>query len=64
MNSIGKSIRMERIFDRNTGNAIIIPMDHGVGAGPIKGLENLQDAVNLVAEGGANAVLGHMGLAK
>jgi len=55
---------MERIFNRNTGNAIIIPMDHGVGAGPISGLTNLQDAVNKVAEGGANAVLGHMGLAK
>ncbi|HHV24498.1 MAG TPA: class I fructose-bisphosphate aldolase family protein [Methanosarcina sp.] len=64
MNTIGKSIRMERIFDRNTGNSIIIPMDHGVGAGPIEGLENLQEAVNRVAEGGANAVLGHMGLAK
>ncbi len=64
MNTIGKSIRMERIFDRNTGNSIIIPMDHGVGAGPIEGLKNLQEAVNKVAEGGANAVLGHMGLAK
>ncbi len=55
---------MERIFNRNTGNAIIIPMDHGVGAGPISGLTNLQEAVNRVAEGGANAVLGHMGLSK
>ena len=64
MSTIGKSVRMERIFNRNTGNAIIIPMDHGVGAGPISGLTNLQEAVNRVAEGGANAVLGHMGLSK
>jgi len=64
MSTIGKSIRMERIFNRDTGNAIIIPMDHGVGAGPIPGLKNLQQTVNKVAEGGANAVLGHMGLAK
>ena len=42
MSTIGKSIRMERIFNRNTGNDIIIPMDHGVGAGPIPGLKNLQ----------------------
>lgn len=61
---IGKSIRLERIFNRDTGNTIIIPMDHGVSVGPIKGLENLRDAVNKVAEGGANAVLGHIGLAK
>lgn len=64
MSEIGKSVRMERIFDRNTGNTIIIPMDHGVGAGPIKGLIDLPSAVNKVAEGGANAVLGHMGLPK
>ena len=55
---IGKSIRLERIFNRDTGNAIIIPMDHGVSVGPIKGLENLRDAVNKVAEGGANAGTG------
>jgi len=64
MSTIGKSVRMERIFNRNTGNAIIIPMDHGVSAGPIEGIKNLQETVNKVAEGGANAVLGHMGLAK
>ncbi|MDO9517535.1 MAG: 2-amino-3,7-dideoxy-D-threo-hept-6-ulosonate synthase [Methanosarcinaceae archaeon] len=64
MSEIGKSVRMERIFDRGTGNTIIVPMDHGVGAGPIKGLINLPEAVNKVAQGGANAVLGHMGLPK
>jgi fructose-bisphosphate aldolase/2-amino-3,7-dideoxy-D-threo-hept-6-ulosonate synthase len=62
--NIGKSVRLERIFDRKTGNTIIIPMDHGVGVGPIKGLVNLSDMVNKVADGGANAVLGHMGLPK
>ncbi len=38
-------------------------MDHGVTLGPIQGLVDLPDAVNSVAEGGANAVLGHVGLA-
>ena len=37
-------------------------MDHGVTLGPIEGLVDLPDAVNSVAEGGANAVLGHVGL--
>lgn len=60
----GKSIRMERIFNRNTGKAIIVPMDHGVSCGPIAGLENMATAVNEVAEGGANAVLGHKGLVR
>jgi class I fructose-bisphosphate aldolase len=62
MFSIGKAIRLERIMDRNTGKTVIVPMDHGVTVGPIPGLVNLSDAVNQVAEGGANAVLGHIGL--
>ncbi len=59
----GKEIRLERIMDRNTGKTIIVPMDHGVSNGPIAGLIDLDRAVNLMAEGGANAVLGHVGLA-
>jgi fructose-bisphosphate aldolase/2-amino-3,7-dideoxy-D-threo-hept-6-ulosonate synthase len=59
----GKDIRLERIMNRNTRKTIIVPMDHGVSLGPIDGLWDLPDAVNAVAEGGANAVLGHIGLA-
>lgn len=60
---IGKSIRMERIINRNTKRAVIIPMDHGVSDGPIEGLINMGDTVDKVAKGGANAVIGHIGLA-
>jgi class I fructose-bisphosphate aldolase len=59
---IGKAIRLERIFDRNTHKSIIVPMDHGVSVGPLPGLEDMTKAVSEVAEGGANAVLGHKGL--
>ena len=59
----GKGIRLERIMNRNTKKTVIVPMDHGVSNGPIDGLIDLGQAVNLVAEGGANAVIGHMGLA-
>lgn len=37
-------------------------MDHGVTVGPIAGLIDLGKAVDSVANGGANAVLGHVGL--
>ena len=38
-------------------------MDHGLTLGPIKGLErNLGEIVNKIALGGANAVLGHVGI--
>jgi DhnA family fructose-bisphosphate aldolase class Ia len=37
----GKEIRLERIMDRNTGKTIIVPMDHGVTSGPMKGLTDI-----------------------
>ncbi len=58
----GKEIRLERIMDRNTRKTVIVPMDHGVSNGPIPGLIDMGRAVDMVAEGGANAVLGHIGL--
>lgn len=60
--NIGKSIRIERLFDRKSKKTIIIPMDHGLTMGTIKGLENIADMVEKVALGGANAVLMHSGM--
>lgn len=62
MTTTGKQIRIERILDRNTGKTIIVPMDHGVTVGPIPGLEDMGRTVDAVASGGANAVVGHLGL--
>jgi len=62
MSKIGKTIRMERIMDRKTGNMIIVPMDHGVSSGPISGLLDMPKAIDRVADGGANAVLVHKGI--
>lgn len=59
---LGKSVRLERIFNRNTGRTIIVPLDHGVSVGPILGLVDLRNTVNKVTEGGANAVLMHKGI--
>ncbi len=58
----GKTIRMERIINRDTGKSVIIPLDHGVTIGPCKGLLEMGKTVDKVAQGGANAVLGHVGL--
>ena len=54
---IGKRIRLERIVNRNSGKTVIIPMDHGVTVGPIKGLTRIQQMINAVATGGANAIV-------
>ena len=61
MSLIGKSVRLERIIDRNTKRTIIIPLDHGMTVGPIEGIFDLKAMVDKVAEGGANAVIEHIG---
>ena len=64
MTNLGKSIRLERLFDRKSKKTIIIPMDHGLTLGTIKGLEDLTDMVDKVALGGANAVIKHSGMVR
>ncbi len=59
---IGKTIRTERIFNRDTGKTIIVPLDHGVSVGPLAGLIDMRDTVTRIVTGGANAVLMHKGL--
>lgn len=41
--NVGKSIRMERIFDRRTRKTVMVPMDHGITLGPVKGLVNVKE---------------------
>jgi class I fructose-bisphosphate aldolase len=55
----GKSIRLERIINRQTGRTVIVPMDHGVTVGPIAGLIDIKQAVGNMVEGGANAIVIH-----
>lgn len=59
---IGKEIRLQRIINSETGKAVIVPMDHGVSAGPIMGITNVKKAMAQVANGGANAVIVHKGM--
>lgn len=60
----GKNIRIERITDRKSGNCVIVPLDHGVSIGPVKGLVDMKHTVDAVANGGATAVLMHKGIVR
>lgn len=62
MPDIGKNIRLERIMNRKSKRTIIIPLDHGLTVGTIKGIESMTNMVDKVAMGGANAVLMHSGM--
>ena len=59
----GKTRRLRRIM-RGDSKTFIIAMDHGITVGPVRGLEDMQAAVNHVVSGGADAVLFHKGIAK
>ena len=59
----GKRRRIQRLFRRDK-RSVIIPMDHGVTAGPINGLHNMQSIVEKLNRGGADAILLHKGIAK
>ncbi len=58
----GKTKRLKRIIP--DGKTVIVPMDHGVSMGPVKGLENMQSTVDKLVEGGADALVIHKGIAK
>ncbi len=59
----GKKRRLRRIF-QNDNRAIIVPMDHGVTIGPVKGLVNMQSIVDKLLLGGVDAVVVNRGIAK
>jgi fructose-bisphosphate aldolase/2-amino-3,7-dideoxy-D-threo-hept-6-ulosonate synthase len=58
----GKTIRLRRIFNHPSGNTVIVPMDHGISLGPVKGIADIRDTVGRLAEGGASAIVVHKGL--
>ena len=59
---LGKQIRMERVMDRNTRKAVMVPLIHGVGMGPIQGIRDIKNSVDTMALAGANAVILHKGI--
>jgi predicted phospho-2-dehydro-3-deoxyheptonate aldolase len=56
----GKDLRLNRILEN--GKALIVPMDHGITIGPVKGLLDMISTIQKVVEGGATAILLHKGL--
>jgi fructose-bisphosphate aldolase/2-amino-3,7-dideoxy-D-threo-hept-6-ulosonate synthase len=61
--NIGKERRLKRIIQQDN-KTVIVPMDHGVTIGPIQGITNMQQTINQLIAGKADAVLVHKGIAK
>jgi len=59
--NVGTRARLERIG--TDGNYVVVPMDHGITMGAVKGLKDLEGTVDGVTSGGADAVLTQRGVA-
>jgi fructose-bisphosphate aldolase/2-amino-3,7-dideoxy-D-threo-hept-6-ulosonate synthase len=59
----GKKRRLKRIF-KEDNRTVIVPMDHGVSLGPIKGITNMQKIVDQLLKGGVDAIVLNKGMAK
>jgi len=58
----GKTIRMNRILNKSDGRSVVVAIDHGGIAGPVKGIENPAEVVHDCVAAGADAILATRGL--
>jgi DhnA family fructose-bisphosphate aldolase class Ia len=58
----GKAIRMKSIFRSGTGRCVMVAMDHGGIAGPIKGIERPGTVIAACLKGGADCILATRGV--
>jgi predicted phospho-2-dehydro-3-deoxyheptonate aldolase len=60
-NLIGKNIRLKRIFNKMSGNIVLVPLDHGVTMGPVEGLKNIKDTMKRFTYSEVDGVILHKG---
>lgn len=60
----GKNIRMNRILNKSDGRTVVVAIDHGGIAGPVKGIENPANVVRDCVAAGADAILATRGVVR
>ncbi len=58
----GITARLQRIG--TDGRYVVVPMDHGVTLGAVKGLKNIESTIDAITRGGADSVLTQKGIAR
>lgn len=58
---IGKTVRLNRLFNNESGNSILVAIDHGVTLGPLDGLRDTPLISNLAKQSRFQGVIGHKG---
>jgi class I fructose-bisphosphate aldolase len=64
MSAVMSCPRLRYLFNSRSGRAFIVPMDHGIGMGPLPGLYRVGETVRQMAGTGVNAVVLHKGLVR
>jgi fructose-bisphosphate aldolase/2-amino-3,7-dideoxy-D-threo-hept-6-ulosonate synthase len=57
----GTAARLKRVG--TDGRYVVVPMDHGITLGPVKGLKDIESTIDAVTRGGADSVLTQKGIA-
>lgn len=60
--NLGKERRISRIINGADENTIIVPMDHGITLGPIKGIAAIKETIRQLAKTEANGIILHKGI--
>ena len=58
----GKILRLQRFRNSPNGRMVILPLDHGVSLGPIRGLERPEQAIRMGVREGADALVLYKGM--
>jgi predicted phospho-2-dehydro-3-deoxyheptonate aldolase len=54
--------RINRLFNPDSKNIIMVPLDHGVTLGPIKGLHNIKDTISNLIGNNVDSIVLHKGI--
>ena len=62
--SIGTAVRMNQVLRKADGRCVMVAIDHGGIAGPVKGIEDPAAVIRDCVAGGADSVLATRGVVK
>lgn len=60
--NLGKQQRLKSLLKDNSKNTIIVPIDHGMTVGPIKGIENIKQTILRMGRNNVDGVILHKGI--
>lgn len=62
MSSVGKRLRLNRFFLRDSKVGVIVPIDHALTMGPIDGLQNVDAIASWITTPGITGIIAHKGM--